>query len=163
MTRVNTEAIRIHQERQRLVERIGCVLRKLSLAEKHPGRVDLFLEMACRLGRLEFSPSDSFGFILTNVVRLARGRMTPLDTLCLCQIVKTMVMYLNLYVTLGETQDLRSCIHYVEWLEMYAQAPDTYAVVGNERHGWYLYPLKGVPGEVPNPPEWLQENEGETI
>jgi hypothetical protein len=88
---------------------------------------------------------------------------TPSQTDCLNQVVKTAVMYLFLYCETSDAQDARSCAHYADWLEVYAKAPDTYAVIGNVRHGWYLYPLEGLPGEVPTPPAWLKENEGETV
>jgi hypothetical protein len=73
------------------------------------------------------------------------------------------VLYYWLYSNLHDPQDARSCEHYLDWLEAYLQVPSAYAVVQGPNLEWYLYPLRGVPGEKPHPPEWLQENDGETV
>lgn len=147
-------------------QRLQKIIRKL--ANMHTGRqFCMLIDLSCSLdlsgpideARLPVKPD---GFMLKQAtIRKYTG--LSLVTLCQLQIVSMAVLYHWLHISTGDPQDARSCERYCAWLEDYVEASQKYGLVNGEHMQVYLYRRKGTDDEVPQPPEWLHENEGETV
>jgi hypothetical protein len=152
-----------HQKKRGLRVRLNKALRSLAGLQRQNKVAQVFLDLACRIetsqgidtSRL---PTNPDGFIVKQTAIL-RHRGMDLETLCLYQIVSMTMLYYWLYSEIGDVQDARSCDRYLEWLEAYNKTPVTFSVVGSVRDGYYLWTGEGDP----HPPEWLTEDEGETV
>jgi hypothetical protein len=127
----------------------------------------MLLDLACNpdlSGPIDQSklPVTPDGFVVRAGTQ-ARYCGVAVVTVCELQVVSMTVLYYWLYASLNDPQDARSCEHYLDWLDTYLEKPESFGVIQGTRLELYLYPLQGVPGEKPHPPEWLQENDGETV
>ena len=158
----------VHQKKRDLRQRLMNVLRVLAEKQRHPKHGQILMDLACKLmdtsspidpTRLPMTP-DGFVVRCTTWEKL-RGISTR--TICELQVVSMTVLYYWLYAATHDAQDLRSCEHYMGWLDEYVSKSSDYTPILSFNRELYLYPLKGIPGEKPHTPYWLKENNGETV
>jgi len=163
---LNADAINLHHRRRDIRIRLMTVLRALAGIQKQGNIAQVFFDLASNVdGSVDHSrlPATPDGFVVKQTTILKNSGRLTFKTLCLYQVVSMAVLYYRLYGEMHDDQDARSCGRYLNWLERYVSAPLTYAVTGNVRDGYWLYQPEACPDGKPILPEWLGENEGETV
>lgn len=166
-TGVNLVGAATHQKKREIRQRLFLILRALDGRMRHPKHQQLLRDLACNLdltGPIDQTklPMTPTGFTVRHDIA-DRYREVSFVALCELQVVSMTVLYYWLYAAIRDPQDLRSCERYLNWLEEYTKEPDRYVVMRDRHLALYLYPLKGVPDEKPHLPEFLEEDDGETV